>query len=104
MVLYTFLGSLVLVVGTTAYVVARGVELYRQAKRTGRTFSAEFAIFEERSARTERLLAEADGSAQALQAAQERLRISLARLQILLGSIERAKSRTYWLRVFLPPR
>ena len=104
MILTTFLGSLVLVAAATVYAVTRGVTLWRQAKSTERALSTEFALFDERSARTERLLAEADASAQALRAALDRLRLSRARLQILLGSIESAKRRTYWLRVFLPPR
>jgi hypothetical protein len=84
--------------------VVRGVELWRNAKRTGKAFSNELMLFEERSARTEQLLAEADRASRDLQAAQERLRISKARLDVLLGSIETARQRTRWLRAFLPTR
>ena len=104
MILFSFLASLALVAAATAYVVVRGLSLWRQVKGTGSAFEAELALFDERAARTERLLAEADRSARALQAAQERLRISRARLQVLLGSIEDARRRTRWLRLFLPPR
>jgi len=36
--------------------------------------------------------------------ALERLRLSRARLQVLLASMERAQRRTRWLRAFLPTR
>jgi hypothetical protein len=103
-VLYSFLGSLVLVLAATAYVAARGLALWRQAKRTGRALSAELATFDERAARTERLLAEAERSSRELAEAQERLRVSRARLQVLLGSLETAQRRTAWLRAFVPTR
>jgi hypothetical protein len=82
----------------------RGLALWRQGKRTSGLFSSELALFEERSARTEQLLAEADRSTQELQAATERLRVSRAQLDVLLASIETAQQRTRWLRAFLPAR
>ena len=66
--------------------------------------TGELALFEERSARTEELLAGLDRAQADLQAATERLRISRARLQVLLGSLEGAQRSTRWLRVFLPTR
>ena len=102
MVLTAFLIGLVLWLVGLFVAVIRGVELYRQGKRAGRAFGDELALFEERSARTERLLAEADRASQDLQAATERLRVSRAQLDVLLGSIETARERTRWLRVFLP--
>ena len=104
MVLTAFLVGLVLWFAGLFILVVRALELWRQAKRTGRAFSSELALFEERSARTEALLAEADRASRDLEAAQERLRISKARLDVLLGSIETARQRTRWLRVFLPAR
>jgi hypothetical protein len=104
LILIAFLVGLVLVVAATVHAVLRGLVLWRQVKSTGRAFSTELARFEERSARTERLLAEADTSSQALVAAQERLRISRARLNILLRAFEDDKRRTRWLRVFVPTR
>jgi hypothetical protein len=91
-------------VAATAFCVVRGVQLWRQAKRTGGVLGAEVAKFEERSLRTERLLAEADQGNQDLQAALERLRADRARLQVLTGALERAKQRTRWLRAYLPAR
>ena len=76
----------------------------RQGKRTGGAIGDELALFEERAARTEQLLAEADRASQELQAATERLRVSRAQLEVLLGSLETAQRRTRWLRVFLPVR
>jgi hypothetical protein len=103
-ILATFLAALVLVVGATAYAVVQGVGFWRQAKRTGHAFTSELARFDERAARTERLLAEADRASQDLVAAQERLRVSTARLQVLTGSLEAAQRKTAWLRAFVPSR
>lgn len=104
MVLTALLLGLVLWLVGLFVAIVRGVELWRQGKRTSKAFGAELALFEERSARTERLLAEADRASQDLQAATERLKVSRARLEVLLGSIETARSRTRWLRAFLPAR
>jgi hypothetical protein len=103
-VLLSFLGALALVVAATAFVVVRGVGLWRQLKRTGGAFTAELGLFEERAARAERLLAEADRSSRELQVALERLRASQARLQVLLEALDRAQGRLRWLRVFIPVR
>jgi hypothetical protein len=104
MVLLAFLVGLAAVVAATVFCVVRGVQFWRQAKRTGGVFSSEVAKFEERSARAERLLEEADRANADLQAARERLSLDRARLQVLLDAIERAKKRTRWLRAFLPVR
>ena len=104
MVLTAFLVGLVLVVVGLFVVVVRGLALWKQGKRTGKTITGELALFEERSARTEELLGDAERAQADLQAATERLRISRAQLQVLLGSLEGAKRSTRWLRVFLPTR
>jgi len=101
-VLTAFLIGLVLGLVGLFVGIVRGVTLWRQGKRTGRAITSELDLFEERAARTEQLLAEAERASQDLQAATERLRISRARLQVLLVSLETAKRRTRWLRVFLP--
>ena len=102
MVLLAFLVGLAAVVAATVFCVLRGVQFWQQAKRTGGAFSSEVAKFEERSARTERLLAEADRANEDLVAARERLSLDRARLRVLLDAVERAKKRTRWLRAFLP--
>jgi uncharacterized protein YhaN len=101
-ILATFLVGLAAVIAATVFCVIRGRRLWRDAKSAGRVFSVEVAKFEERSARTERLLAEAEHAGEELRAAQERLRISRARLQVQLDALERARKRTRWLRAFLP--
>ena len=104
MVLSAFLVWLVLSLVGLFVVVIRGVELWRQGKRVGSAFGDELALFEERSARTEQLLAEAERASRDLEAAMERLRISRAQLNVLLASLETAQRRTRWLRAFLPVR
>ena len=104
MILTAFLVGLVLSLVGLFVAIVRAVGLWRQGKRTGGLFGDELALFEERSARTEQLLAESDRASRDLQAAQERLRVSRARLDVLLGSIETARERTRWLRAFLPAR
>jgi exonuclease VII small subunit len=103
-VLAAFLVGLALTICATALAVVRGIALWRNAKRTGATFSAELSSFEERAARTERLLAEAERSSQDLDAAIARFRVSRARLDVLVGSLETAQRRMRWLRVLLPLR
>jgi len=103
-VLLSFLAGLLLVVSATVYVVLQGVGLWRQTKRTGGAFTSELTIFEERAARTERLLGEFDRANQELVDAQERLHVSRARLQVLMGSLESAQRKTAWLRAFVPSR
>jgi len=103
-ILTAFFVGLVLWLAGLFIVIVRGLELYRNGRRTSRVFGDELALFEERAARTEQLLAEADRASRDLQAATERLRVSRAQLNVLLGSIETARERTAWLRVFLPSR
>jgi 3-methyladenine DNA glycosylase/8-oxoguanine DNA glycosylase len=101
-VLASFLIGLAVVIGATVFCVVRGFRFWGQAKTTGAILGEEVARFEERSARTERVLAEAETASKDLEAALERLRRSRAELQILLDAVERAKARTRWLRAFLP--
>jgi hypothetical protein len=103
-VLLAFLIGLAAVVAATGYCVVRGRQFWRQAKRTGGVLSSEVAKFEERSARTERLLDDYERASEDLRVARERLSVGRARLQVQLDAIERAKKRTRWLRAFLPVR
>jgi len=103
-VLAAFLVGLVLVVGASVFVAVRALALWRDARGTGGRISDELSLFDERTARTERLLADAESASKELEAALERLRISRARLDVLLGSLEAAQRRTRWLRVLLPLR
>ena len=102
MVLLAFLVGLATVVVGTIVAAVRGVGLWRQAKRTGGALTKELSSFEERTATAERNLAAWERASADLEAAVERLRVSRARLQVLLDALERAQGRTRWLRVFLP--
>ena len=104
MILTAFLIGLALSLVGLVVVGVRGFALWRQGKRAGKLFTTELELFDERSARTERLLADADRANQDLQAATERLRVSLAELAVLRGSIATAQRRARWLRAFLPVR
>lgn len=104
MVLAAFFFGLAVALTAIVFVVVQGFGLWRQAKRTGGLMSAELASFDERAARTERLLGEAETATQGLEAAVARLRISRARLDVLLGSLEAAQRRTRWLRALVPLR
>ena len=102
MVLLVFLVSLGIVLVAAIVCAVRGVRFWRQFKRTSRTFSTEVALFDERSARTERLLADSGRTSEELEAALARLRASRAHMQVLLDSVARAKKRIGWLRAFFP--
>ena len=104
MILTAFLVGLVLTLVGLFVAVVRAVGLWRQGKRTGGMFGDELALFEERSARTEQLLAEADRASEDLRVATERLRASRAQLDVLRGALSDAQRQTRWLRVFLPAR
>jgi hypothetical protein len=102
MVLAAFLVGLALSLAATVFIVVRGVGLWRVARRAGRTFGVELERFEERTARTEQLLAESGRSSRDLELALARLRVSQARLQVLRSALERSQERVRWVRAFLP--
>jgi hypothetical protein len=102
MALGAFLVSLLLCLAATAFTTVRGVVLYRDARRVGGVFETELSAFEERTARTEELLARAESSSHELEAALARLRVSQARLQVLRSALESSQARVRWLRAFLP--
>lgn len=104
MVLLSGLVGLAAFVAGLAFCIVRGVQFWRQAKRTGSALGTEVAKFEERSLRTERLLAESEDAQEELRLALARLQADRARLQVLTGALERAKQRTRWLRAYLPAR
>jgi hypothetical protein len=103
-VLLAFLVGLVVSIAALVFCIVRGIQLWRQARRTGAVFSAEMSRFEERSLRTERLLSEYEDANEELQVALARLQVDRARLAVLTGALERAKQRTRWLRAYLPAR
>jgi exonuclease VII small subunit len=102
MVLIAFLVALAVSAAGATVAVVRGLALWRHTKRTGRTFFDELGSFEERTARTERHLAEWEQSSARLEEALARLRVSRARLRVLQDALDQAQARVRWLRVFVP--
>jgi hypothetical protein len=101
-VLVAFLAGLVVSLAGLSVAAVRGVEFWRQTKRTGRTVSAELAALNRASLDAQRHLENFERSNVQLEQALERLRVSRARLEVLLRALERAQARLRWLRVFLP--
>jgi hypothetical protein len=101
-VLAAFLVGLALGLAGLVFAIVRGAALWRQAKRTGGILTQELASLEERSARSERHLAEWERSNAELNAALGRLRLSRARLQVLQDALAKSQARVGWLRIFLP--
>lgn len=102
MVLAAFLVALVLALAATVFAVVRGLQLYRQAKRTSRSLSEPLSAFEAKAAEVDRHLDAFEASSRELERARERLRISHARLQVLVDAVRQAQTRTRWIRAFLP--
>jgi exonuclease VII small subunit len=101
-VLLAFLVGLTLALVAGVFAALRAVGLWRHAKRAGGTFARELGSFEQRSAATERHLAEWERAGGDLEVALARLRASRARLQVLQDALAQAQARVRWLRVFLP--
>lgn len=102
MVLLAFLAALVVVLAALTFAVVRAIGLWRQAKRTGGAIGGELESFEEKTARAERHMSEFENSSKDLEQALERLRVSQARLRVLVAAVERAQDRVRWIRVFVP--
>lgn len=82
-----------------AYAVVRGLQLYRNVKRTGGEFSARSERISVTVASIERHTATAEASAQRLAEANGRLRLSRARLDVQLAAIHEARAqvrRVFW--------
>ena len=102
MVLSAFLIALVLALAALAFAGVRGLQCYRQAKRTSRALSEPLSQFEAKAAEVDRHLDAFEASSREFERAKEQLRVSRARLQVLIAAVGRAQSRTRWIRVFLP--
>ena len=90
---------LVAVVVGIAYAVVRGFQLYRDAKRAGRTIGAEVDRISAVSLQIERHAAQAETAAGRLQSATDRLAVSRARLDVQLAAIREARTqvrRVFW--------
>ena len=90
------------VVGGIAYVVVRGIALWRQFKRTGRAFSAESSRIAESSAEMQEHMDRAEASGERLAGAGARLSTSRARLEVQLQAIREARHTVRRLLWFLP--
>jgi hypothetical protein len=103
MVVWIALAFLLLgVVAGIAYVVIRGLLLWRQVKRTGGAFSAEAERISRVSAEIEVHLERAETSKERLGEAAERLAVSRAKLDVQLQAIREARHAMRRLLWFLP--
>jgi biopolymer transport protein ExbB/TolQ len=93
---------LVGVVGGLVYAVLRGISLWRQFKRTSRSFEGEVARIETASTEIQTHLDRASASNAKLGAAAERLAVSRARLEIQLQAIREARHTMRRVLWFLP--
>ncbi len=85
-----------------AYLVLRGLALWRQFKRTSRTFESEVARIEQATTEIQTHLDRASSSSVRLREASERLAASRAKLDVQLQAIREARytmRRVLW---FLP--
>ena len=93
---------LVGLVAGLAYVVFRGLSLWRQVKRTGGAFSDETARIAEVSEQILVHLDRASASSEQLGAVAERLAVSRAKLDVQLQAIREARHAMRRLLWFLP--
>ncbi len=90
---------LVAVVGGLVFVVVRGFQLYRTAKRGGAAFTAEMDRIDAVSLEIERHMAEAEAAQARLGEATSRLAISRARLDTQRAAVRQARAemrRVFW--------
>ncbi len=90
---------LVAVAGGIAFVVVRGLQLWRDVKRSGSTIGAEVERISETSLQIERHAAAAEAAVGRLHGATERLATSRAQLDVQLSAVREARAqvrRTFW--------
>ena len=90
------------VVGGLVYAVLRGLALWRQLKRTKKSFGAETARIEDSTAQIQMHLDRASASQARLHEALDRLGISRARLDVQIQAIREARYVMRRLLWFLP--
>ena len=93
---------LVGLVAGLAYVVIRGLSLWRQVKRAGGAFSDETARIAEVSEQIQVHLDRASASSERLGAVAERLAVSRAKLDVQLQAIREARHAMRRLLWFMP--
>ena len=93
---------IVAVVAGIAYCVVRGLQLYRDAKRTGARITGEMERISAVTLSIERHSAKAAAAADRLHSATDKLALSRARLDVQLAAVREAQAqlrRTFW---FIP--
>jgi hypothetical protein len=93
---------LLAVLGGIAYVVVRGIALWRQVKRTGGTFGAESTRIADATAAIQEHLDRASATGASLCDAGERLAVSRAKLDVQLQALREARQTMRRLLWFLP--
>lgn len=89
----------VAVVGGLAFATLRGWQLYRTAKRSGATITAEMDKISARTLEIEHQMAKAEAATARLSAATGRLATSRARLDVQLTAVRQARGqmrRVFW--------
>jgi hypothetical protein len=89
----------VAIIGGIAFVVVRGIALWRDVKHTGSAFGAEVERISVVSAQIERHMAAAEAATGRLQVATGRLATSRAQLDVQLAAVREARAqvrRTFW--------
>jgi type IV secretory pathway protease TraF len=94
--------SLLAVVAVSTFTTARGIKLFRDVKRLGRSMGEEVAAIERGTAAIEGHLVAAAESSDALSRAVQRLNASRARLNVLLVAIDDVRERLRLVTAFLP--
>jgi hypothetical protein len=92
------------VAGGIALVVVRGIALWRQFKRTGRTLGSELSRISSASAEIEGQLQRAADATERLRAAQERLAVSRAKLDVQRAALAEAQAQISRILWFMPER
>jgi hypothetical protein len=100
MVLLIALAALVAaLVGGIAYAVVRGIQLWRDVKRSSSSFGVEVDRIGEVSLQIDRHIAAAKAATERLQVASGRLATSRARLDVQVAALHEARAqmrRTFW--------
>ena len=103
MVLWASLAVLlVAIVGGIGYVVVRGLQLWRDAKRAGRTMTAELDRISAASLQIEHQTAAAVAAAERLRIAADRLAVSRAKLEVQLAAVREARAQVRRMFWFVP--
>jgi hypothetical protein len=93
---------LIAVAGGLAFAVVRGLQLYRDVKRSRGALSSRLHKISRTVATIEQQLAAADASVQKLAEANGRLQLSRARLDVQLAAVREARAQVRQVFWFVP--